>query len=310
VNQIRAVLIITYARPEGVRRLLHSCVESEIESVYISLDGPKDSKVVSIQTSILQVVSEFSSRLNISVSRLDSNYGVGVGVIKALDWFFQNVDQGVILEDDLQVSPDFLPFIFSCLEDDSLSGKVKMISGTRVFPTGYNGLSTSYYPMIWGWGTWARSWQVMRQAIIEPKKLSSKYLLSPEYWFWRIGADRVLNGSVDTWDTPLAYEFFTKKWLCAYPPVNLVSNLGFDAVAAHTTSQIFPLGLPLEELLLQNLDLKRIELDTAYTKKLRNDLFKVRRRHLLLWLWSCLNDSKLFPKMFRKEPLIQRLQTH
>ena len=310
MEQDRAVLIISYARPSGVRRLLNSCIDARIGIVYISIDGPKDSNIQSLQSTILQVVEDFSDKLCIYVNQLDANYGVGVGVLKAIDWFFQNVEHGVILEDDLQISASFLPFIFGCLEDDSLARKVKMVSGTRVFTSEANGLVASYYPMIWGWGTWKNSWQLMREAIIRPKWLEMKYLFDSEYWYWRIGAERVLNGAIDTWDTPLAFEFYSKKWLCAYPPVNLVSNLGFDEFASHTTSQIFPMGLELSELALQDLDLQQISIDRDFTLKLKTQLYKVQPKHLLLLPWSTLTDFRFFPRKSRKKPLVERLQSH
>ncbi len=310
MSKMKNVLIISYARPAGVQRLLESCLESGVDKVYISLDGPGNPQSNFLQESILQIIGEYSGKIEISVNRLDKNNGVGVGVIRAIDWFFQNVNEGVILEDDLLVAPSFFQFMFRCLGQVSIENKVMMVSGTRVFPASHDELCSSIYPMIWGWGTSATSWQIMRQALIAPKKLGLKYIFSPEYWYWYVGAQRTLEGLVDTWDTPLAFEFFNRRWECVYPPKNLVSNLGFDDFAVHTTAQIFPLGIPVFEGQLESWNLVGAKFDPTYTRQLKTELFRVRPKHVLLLFWAMCNDSRTFQKNSRRAPLGERLQAH
>lgn len=304
---MRNVLIISYARPGGVRRLLESCLESSIDKVFISLDGPGNPQTNSLQESILQIIDEYSKKIEISVNRLDKNNGVGVGVIKAVDWFFQNVTEGVVLEDDLMIAPSFFQFMFKCLRHVSTENNVMMVSGTRIFPALDESPCSSIYPMIWGWGTSSALWQIMRDALIAPKNFGLKSIFSSEYWYWYTGAQRTLKGLVDTWDTPLAYEFFNRRWECIYPPKNLVSNIGFDDFAAHTTNQIFPLGIPVFEGQLDAWNLDCPSFDPIYTRQLKTKLFKVRPKHLFLPFWSTCNDWLKFPKDSRKTPLIERL---
>ena len=109
----RDCLIIAYARPEGVRRLILSCITAGVDRVFVSLDGPANEQADFAREEILKVLHEFSMLVQINVRKLVSNQGVGLGVLGAIDWFFENVDAGVVLEDDLELSESFLPFICS-----------------------------------------------------------------------------------------------------------------------------------------------------------------------------------------------------
>ena len=40
----------------------------------------------------------------------ESNLGCKVGVVRAINWFFNNVQEGIILEDDNVAHPDFFYF--------------------------------------------------------------------------------------------------------------------------------------------------------------------------------------------------------
>jgi hypothetical protein len=46
----------------------------------------------------------------------DVNQGCRLGVSRAIDWFFEHVDEGMILEDDCVPHPDFFPYCATLLE--------------------------------------------------------------------------------------------------------------------------------------------------------------------------------------------------
>ena len=310
---IPPVLIISYSRPNGVRNLIESCINNGVSDVYVAIDGPKMGSDGSLQNKILQVVTSFSDvkDLNIRILQRQKNLGVGVGVITAIDWFFSHENFGHILEDDLKVDSGFFDFSREALTKFIDDRNVFLISGTEI--TGDNTISNSAhwcnYPMIWGWSTWADRWILMRQRLLERKKTKFPLLSSAKHNFWAIGANRVLDGKVDTWDTPLAAEFFANRWMCLIPPRNLVSNLGNDENASHTFDGSHGLNLPIAKL-TGTVDFdERFNVSDVknYNEQLERFVFKIQKKHALLPIFSRLKDQGTY-KQFNI-PLSERLDS-
>jgi hypothetical protein len=119
--------------------------------------------------------------------------------------------------------------------------------------------------------------------------------------FWRAGASRAQRGLVDAWDLPLAYAQIREKKLTVIPPVNLVTNVGFDLNATHTTGAVFPLNHPVGNL---KSDLRFSSSGThqeanAYDRVLEKNLFKIRFRHSFLRLYGPLIDYFKLRKVSR-----------
>jgi len=262
--------------------------ESSISSVYLSIDGPKDSKDLEIQNSIEKWAREYSLEKNIDFYclRHDQNLGVGAAIIESLDWFYSEVPFGAVFEDDLEISIDFLDFVEFCRRNFESLQDLWMISGDQFFPSTSkpNQISVSNYPLVWGWATWSDRWTEMRICLLRTKPFSPFFLFSPAKSFWWAGSKRTLSGLVDTWDIPLAFEMMRLKKLTFSPPVNLVRNIGFDDVATHTSQNQFPLNLSIEKgkINFSNLFLLHSKLDIQRTNRtLEVHVFKIRLRHVL-----------------------------
>jgi hypothetical protein len=306
-----AVLILAFLRHNGVKRLIESCLENKVSRIYISIDGPRSDSDKSKQEEMLEIIQMFQSSTStqITVQRHEQNLGVGVGVISGLDWFFSHEDSGHVLEDDLHVDSNFFTFSRLALMEFENDKSVKMISGSQIIPTSPVGKDAhwSNYPMIWGWSSWSNKWKEMREGLLERKSFVFFQKGSHVTNFWAIGANRVLDGKVDTWDTPLAAEFHRQKWFCVIPPSNLVTNSGDDPLAFHTKGDTFGLNLPISKL-LPNIDfyaLSSLECVDSYNKRLEKLVFKVKRRHFLSPLYSHL--VKRNQLILKKAPLAKRL---
>jgi hypothetical protein len=308
-----AALIIGYSRPTGILNLLNSLVSNGVTRIYISIDGPKNARDLENQKIIQTVIRDFSKdqSIQIKILKQEINLGIAVAVIGAIDWFFTQEDYGLILEDDLLIGSDFLNFASLCLEEYSNSPNVWMISGSQLL-SGMSSKSETVwvnYPMIWGWATWENKWKKMRSSLIENKKTTFSKAFNYRYYYWKVGAKRVLSGKVDTWDTPLAFEFRAQNKFCILPPVNLVSNIGSDALASHTIKIEDGIGKAIQKvdepiILTLEPDKKQIK---NFNMKLESEIFHIRYRHLLLPLAAFLFDYYKFPKKMRKDSLITRL---
>ncbi len=282
------VLIITYARPQGLKNLLELSLNSGVNRFYVAIDGPKNSQVQNLQNEMLGVISNFEVSNGVKVylwMRLE-NLGAAVSVVTAIDWFFRNESMGMVLEDDLLPSPDFYKFASAGLNFYQDDHNVWMISGSRMNPETINQVSNdwSFYPMIWGWAGWRDKWHEMRQVFEEKDKGRMSTVLNRRFNFWFIGSSRAKKGVIDAWDVPLAFAQWSRRKLSVIPPVNLVTNVGFDTHATHTSGTNFPLNHPTSKLpalfaFEHQPESRSVE---SYDEILERSLFRIRRHHMLL----------------------------
>jgi hypothetical protein len=307
-------LIIAYSRPQGIDYLLDVLRESAVPRTYISIDGPRNDNDALNRSRILEIIERYRRDYNMKIEILshEINLGVGAGVISAIDWFFSQESKGIVLEDDLRISKSFFQYAEESLSIYEFDPKVWMVSGTQLFPSSLNlnDCSWTNYPMIWGWAGWSSKWKLMRASLLQHKNLGYRHLFNYRYLYWAIGGNRALSGKVDTWDIPLAFEFYFQKKYCLLPPVNLVSNAGNDSVAAHTSGGNFPMNMPLDEISkeLDYAQTNRKYVAMSYNKILEKKIFRISIKHLLLPIRVFLMDFYRFPKSKRRAPLESRLK--
>jgi hypothetical protein len=164
----------------------------------------------------------------------EKNLGCRVAVSSAIDWFFENEEEGIILEDDCLPHPDFFRFCQELLDYYRDDERVMHIGGSN-FQLGKKRAEASYYyssyAHIWGWASWRRAWQYYdvdlnnldKQVIAEmfhDKSVSSR-------WLDILTRVKKKSSGFNTWDFQWNYALWAQNGLSIVPNVNLVSNIGF-----------------------------------------------------------------------------------
>ena len=276
-----SVLIIAYARSEKIEKMLKLFSEMRNIKVYVSIDGPKNSEIKYRQEELRKILKEYETKLSINLLWGEQNLGIKNGVINAVDWFFSQEDFGVILEDDLEFDSDFFSYVLENKKYLYGDSDILMICGSRFAPNSSQHSCTSTYPIIWGWATNSNKWNEMRQLIFKPKKIQFKDIFDYKMQFWFSGAYKAIHGDIDTWDLPLAFEMYRSKKKSIIPPINLITNTGFDEYSNHTLENKFPLNLARSSLNRHNYRL----IDTLETDSfMETQVFKIKRKHVLLSL--------------------------
>jgi len=291
------LLIITYARPEGLSRIIDSAIKSGVTVFYVAIDGPRNIEIATSQKFMHSLLEKyaFDSKIKIHIWQRDENLGAACSVLTAIDWFLGKEPAGIILEDDLVPSSDFFDFSSAALDKYADSTEVWSIAGSRILgsnaSTGNSDWST--YPMIWGWATWESKWKIMYPLLVGKTKMPFYSLFSPTFNFWAVGARRAKQGIIDAWDIPLANVQHLSKKFSLIPPTNLVTNIGFDKNATHTTNDSFPLNHPIESLPAGYLLPQKVSKQSAkfYDQQLMKRVYFLRKRHSFLRIWAFLSDS-------------------
>lgn len=263
------VLIIGYSRRENIQRLIKSAIDRKVPKIYVSLDGPKTTEIKAIQDEILEDLIKLqknSSVLILFIHR-EQNLGAGAGVISAIDWFFDQEKLGVVLEDDLVVDEIFFDYMDVAVKLIEHNSSILMIAGTRLKPEHEMHASLCSYPIVWGWATTRDKWTIMRSLIFNSDSIFKSNGSLSERLYWRTGKKRSLRSFIDAWDIPLASGMRANKYLTLVPPVNLVSNIGFDSTSTHTSQEIWPLGLSRQQV-----DTRSFHISESDSKRHANDV--------------------------------------
>ena len=122
----------------------------------------------------------------------EKNLGCGVAVSEAISWFFEHIEQGIILEDDCLPNNSFFEFCDTLLDIYRDNSQVSAISGNN-FQQYPMALEEDYYfsafPSSWGWATWRRAWEgfefnIDSWAIIDKKELMESLIKEKSYKKW------------------------------------------------------------------------------------------------------------------------------
>lgn len=238
------VLFLIFNRLDTLKRVFNEIRKAKPRKLFIAADGPrKDIHGEKEKCEEARKITE-SIDWKCDVKRLyrNKNLGCRKAVSSAIDWFFESVDEGIILEDDCLPDPTFFRFCEEMLYKYRDGEKVMHIGGNN-FQKPENQSNNSYYfskySHIWGWATWRRAWKKydvdMKDWLdVKKSKIINTYFNSyTEKIYWQTIFDVTYKNKIDTWDYQWLYTVWKKEGLCINPGVNLVENIGFGRKATH-----------------------------------------------------------------------------
>lgn len=241
-----AVLFLVFNRPEPTRQVFEAIRAAKPTRLFVAADGPRTDKQgeKELCEQVRQVVNQVDWDCDVKLLFRDHNLGCGKGVSGAIDWFFEQVDEGIILEDDCVPHPDFFSFCSELLQRYRNNEQIHVIGGNSFFKESY--LSDSYhfsaYGHIWGWATWKRAWKNYDFSLQSfnddtfDKRLTSYFSRPEEIAFWKSQYLKMKYDAIDTWDYQWTFSQWYHQAINITPAVNLVKNIGFGHDATHTTA--------------------------------------------------------------------------
>jgi hypothetical protein len=237
------ILFLGYNRPDLTQKTLDRILEINPKFLFVSLDGPNSSKKNDVKNcklvhEIINKISITDCILKIRINK--NNLGCKISVKSAIDWFFENVEYGIILEDDCFPSHSFFPFCKELLKKYQDNERISHISGSNFQYGIWRGFESYYfskYTHIWGWATWRRAW---KDYDISMKEFEKSSLFNGVKILLPIDLMRdVYLGKIDTWDIQWFYTNVLFNRMTIVPNINLVRNIGFNSDATHTIGSIY-----------------------------------------------------------------------
>jgi len=240
------ILFLIFNRPDTTEKVFEIIKAQKPKYLYVAADGARPEKDGEAEKCVQtrEIINKIDWDCEVKTLFRDENLGCKAAVSSAVTWFFEQVEEGIILEDDCLPNPSFFSYCETLLEKYRDDARIMCISGEN--PLDEPICSKSYFfskiPHIWGWASWRRAWNLydvefqgfdtflkfnIIQNIFEQKE-AQKY--------WNKIFSRVKNGEINTWDYQWTYALFVNNGLCIVPNKNMVSNIGFGhAEAAHTS---------------------------------------------------------------------------
>ena len=240
------VVLIIYRRPDTTRKVLEQIRKVKPERLFVIADGPGSDLDKERCQATRTAVEGIDWPCKVSRNYADENMGCRARVSSGLDWVFENVERAIILEDDCLPSPSFFPFCEELLHRYGDDKRVMHING-NTYGTDFSDLNEySYgfcnYAQVWGWATWRRAWrhfdvniskwpQFKKSGLTQSLEGNTK-AKEKRYEKW----DRTYRGEIDAWGYQWHFAVMSQGGLAVVPNRNLISNIGFDKLATHTTN--------------------------------------------------------------------------
>ena len=309
------ILFIVFNRIEPTKQVFAKIKEVAPKQLFIAMDGPRKNiqgeaeKCENVRNWVLSQI-DWDCELHTLIR--EENLGCGKGPAEAISWFFDQVEMGIILEDDCLPNDSFFKFMEELLVKYKDDNRIMQISGTNRLGTyQYKHSSQSYYfakyASEWGWGTWRRAWNLydFEMSAWEDnnvKKIIRQTLLKDEYYriLERIFDKTFKNPQVSWWDYQWGFAKDINNGLSIVPAKNLVSNIGFGVDATHTLNihskfnnltahEIdFPLHHPKYVAIDKDLEKKILDAHFSFFIRIFNFIGKIRGKFHVL----CRTKSK------------------
>ena len=243
------VLFIIFNRPDTTAKVFEKIREAKPSNLYVSSDGPRsgyDGEKEKV-TKVREIATKVDWPCEVKTLFSENNLGCKKACIKAIDWFFENEEKGIILEDDCLPHLDFFSYCDNLLDFYNNDHRISFITGDN-FQNGKLRGDASYYfskyVSLWGWATWRSSWKKYNVGNMKfwPEWSNSKDFFDKipdkiERKYWKNIFDLMYLEKIDTWDYPLFASVMYHGGLTVTPNVNLISNIGFNIDATHTKSE-------------------------------------------------------------------------
>ena len=242
----KPILFLIFNRFDTTKVVFEAIRRVRPLKLYVAADGHRENKEGEKEACELTrgIIDSIDWKCEVKKLYREKNLGCKMAISSACDWFFENEEEGIILEDDCLPDPSFFTFCEHMLEYYRNQDRIMHIAGIN-FQFGRKRGTGSYYfsrnSHVWGWASWRRAWKfydVSMKSFPEfkkRKKLNGFINLWWERSFILNKFEKTYNGEIDTWDYQWNFAIWNQNGLAIIPNQNLISNIGFDKKATHTT---------------------------------------------------------------------------
>ena len=240
------ILFLIFNRPDTTQMVFNVIKKQKPRYLYVAADGPRRTKTgeAELCKKTREIIDQVDWECELKTLYRDENLGCKIAVSSSITWFFEQVEYGLILEDDCLPDDTFFSFCEELLikyKDDDRIGHI----GGNCFLPGVIRSELSYdfcsICHIWGWASWSRVWKNydVNFAYWNDGYGVRKHLFNnwrEEVYFSSFLSDSIyVKNKINTWDAQYFFTLRAQNQLSIYPQKNLVTNIGFGTQGATHT---------------------------------------------------------------------------
>jgi hypothetical protein len=242
MNQKYAPLaIFCYKRLKSTIKLLNSLKKDKITKQTIAfffVDYPKTTKDKNLVENVIRELVKTKIFKKKKIIFRKKNLGIKKNILNGVNYVFKKFDKIIVLEDDLEVSKNYLSITNKLLEIYKKDNKIFTLTGYSL-PNKYlnkQNIDHNFYsckrPCSWGWATWKNKWNIL-------SKIKSKKILNPNYGNdLELMQQKKLLKELDSWAFDWTEKHINNSKYCIYPKYALIKNNGDDK---YSTNNFFRL---------------------------------------------------------------------
>jgi putative methyltransferase (TIGR04325 family) len=234
--EIIPVVLMAYARPDHLRRVLACLRANRVPMIYAFLDGargPEDADRVAAVRALVHGIDW----CEVTVTERIENLGLGRNVLDGVSQVASRHGAFIVWEDDLVCVPGCYEWLSAALHHYAGDPRVHSVTGWThplITPAAVGGPYFDGRAECWVWGAYARSWSGMeRSALAKMKVIADSGRAVDAY-----GSDLPLMAHAEArkniWAVRWLYHHLETERVCLRPPWSMVEHIGFDSHATHS----------------------------------------------------------------------------
>lgn len=225
---------------QTVEALQKNYLASESDLIIFS-DAAKNDLDLTQVNAVREYIKNIEGFKSIEIHCANENKGLATSIIDGVSLVLIDHEFVIVLEDDLETTPNFLHFMNFALQNYLNSDNIYSICAFSIYVKNksnsdvfLNARATS-----WGWATWKNQW---KQIDFQKERMLSIINKNPallKKFAKTCGADapkmllNALNGKIDSWYIRWVFSNFLENRKAIFPYVSKVNNIGFDINATH-----------------------------------------------------------------------------
>jgi hypothetical protein len=235
------VLIIAFNRPDNLLKLINSLRKTKYRTIRISIDGPRNTIAQDrdLIKQNIEIVKSINWTDDIEIYQNETNLKPRFAVPRAVNRVLEDFNKLIVLEDDVEVTPEAIQFFTWHLKQLEKSNSIGHISAYNNIPNQIINCAKetqrlSIFPESYAWATWRDKW-LNYEDEIENVDIMKTFSRNQEYFeniglfgklSWCLEKRNAQNNYISTWAYRWMFALWKHNLYCVTSNYNLIKYNG------------------------------------------------------------------------------------